>query len=94
MHVVQVLRADEEASEVTIAQGRVAFKTGEMTAAGQHTFVAEWREHRVGLAHVHERSPAATATVSPGRPADAQVPVPWRRCVQCCFLEYEYSKVC
>ena len=47
-----------------------------MVAAGQHTFVAEWREHRAGLPQVHERSPAASVTVAPGQPADAQVPPP------------------
>ena len=70
---LQVVRPDAEASEGTIAQGKVSFKVGEMVVAGQHTFVAEWREHRVGLPQVHERSPASSITISPGQPADAQV---------------------
>jgi hypothetical protein len=70
-----VVRADEESSEAIIQEGRVSFKTDALTVAGQHTFVAEWQEHRPGLPHLHERSPAATLTVAPGPPADAQVPL-------------------
>lgn len=71
-----MVRPDEGASEGTIAQGKVSFKAGEMLVAGQHTFVAEWHEHRVGLPQVHERSPAAIVTVAPGKPADAEVALP------------------
>lgn len=70
---LQVVQPDEEASESTAAHGRVSFKVPGMVAAGQHTFVAEWREHRAGLPQMQERSPAASVTVAPGQPADAQV---------------------
>lgn len=70
---LQVLRADEDATEAVITQGKVSFNMGTMTSAGQYTLVAEWREHRAGLPQVDARSPASTITVSPGQPADAQV---------------------
>jgi hypothetical protein len=85
---VQIIRPDEAASAKVCESGSFCFSTGALTVAGQHTFVAEWSEHRMGLPLVNERSPAACITVVPGPPVDTEVRV------ACASIHAGWSQSC